>query len=257
DFMQDWLPKQNEYLQAILESEAPWGDESPVCSQCTQPAQFRCKDCLPSQIFCAACCCKSHRFQPFHRMDEWQGEYFHPCSKWQLRVGLYISFGHGGDSCEQSQDSFKNPILTVVHTNGLHFIQARFCVCRCEPLDRQCIAAGLYPASQRRVRTVFTQQVLDDCILDRVECKTTTHNYFAKLRRLTSDTFPHLVADRYRELLRCVRQWIWIRARMKSGTAHDSPDGKDIKPGGLVTYCAACPQPGVNLPEGWELDRES
>ncbi|KAH8070292.1 hypothetical protein BXZ70DRAFT_1013340 [Cristinia sonorae] len=280
DFMQDWLPKQNEYLQAILESEAPWGDESPVCSQCTQPAQFR--------------------FQPFHRMDEWQGEYFHPCSKWQLRVGLYISFGHGGDSCggyeqeervervdreeddveteedeeeedvddipgqsssefqpEQSQDSFKNPILTVVHTNGLHFIQARFCVCRCEPLDRQCIAAGLYPASQRRVRTVFTQQVLDDCILDRVECKTTTHNYFAKLRRLTSDTFPHLVADRYRELLRCVRQWIWIRARMKSGTAHDSPDGKDIKPGGLVTYCAACPQPGVNLPEGWELDRES
>ena len=62
-------------------------------------------------------------------------------------------------------DGWDNPILTVVHTNGIHFIQAKFCQCPARrPEDRQVLAAGLYPASQTKVRTVFTNHVLNDCL---------------------------------------------------------------------------------------------
>lgn len=62
--------------------------------------------------------------------------------------------------------------------------------------------------------------------------------------------------DRYRELLRCVRQWMWIKARKWSGSAHDDPQGTNIRPGGLVPFCPTCPQPEVNLPPEWESDTE-
>lgn len=95
-------------------------------------------------------------------------------------------------------DVWDNPVLTVVHTNGLHYLRAKFCKCPNAPSpDVQVLMARMYPATQLRVQTVFTQAVLDDCMLNRVECKTSTHNYFAKLRRQTSSVFPQLVPVRH------------------------------------------------------------
>jgi hypothetical protein len=45
-------------------------------------------------------------------------------------------------------------------------------------------------------RTVFTFNVLDDFIRDNLECGTSGMNYFSKLRRITSNVFPHLVPVR-------------------------------------------------------------
>lgn len=53
--------------------------------------------------------------------------------------------------------------------------------------------AGMFPATIKEPRTMFTFQVLDDFIRDNVECGTTTMNYYSKLRRVTSNAFPHLV----------------------------------------------------------------
>ena len=36
------------------------------------------------------------------------------------------------------------------------------------------------------------------------------------------------------------------------GYAHE-PD-REIAPGGLALFCAACPQPNINLPADWEND---
>ena len=97
----------------------------------------------------------------------------------------------------KTTDIWDNPVLTVVHTNGIHFIQAKFCQCSTRrPQDRQVLAAGLYPASQRQVRTVFTNHVLNDCLMSRLECKATTSNFFMKLRRQTSQAFPSMVPVR-------------------------------------------------------------
>lgn len=62
------------------------------------------------------------------------------------------------------------------------------------------------------------------------------------------------VQDRYRELLRVSRQWNNLKLRKWSGYGHEAAE--KIPAGGLVNFCPACPQPGVNLPEDWKEDPE-
>jgi len=84
--------------------------------------------------------------------------------------------------------------LTLVHTNGVHFCDIRYCSCDgSEDSHLQLMMAGLFPATTKSPRTAFTFQVLDDFIRDNVECGTTAMNYYSKLQRLTSNAFPHAV----------------------------------------------------------------
>src|SRR5882672_9737161 len=56
--------------------------------------------------------------------------------------------------------------------------------------------------------------------------------------------------NRYRELLRVSRQWRNLQALKRFGFGHGQ--SCDPGPGDLALFCPACPQPGINLPEGWE-----
>ena len=40
---------------------------------------------------------------------------------------------------------------------------------------------------------MFTFRVLNDFLMDNLECGTSAMNYYSKLRRMTSSMFPHLV----------------------------------------------------------------
>lgn len=65
---------------------------------------------------------------------------------------------------------------------------------------------------------------------------------------------PCLAQDRYKELLRLSRQWNNLKLRKWAGYGHKPDD--PVSEGGLVNFCPACPQPGINLPDGWEEDPE-
>ncbi|KAL4062076.1 hypothetical protein V8B97DRAFT_2026929 [Scleroderma yunnanense] len=113
--------------------------------------------------------------------------------------------------------------------------------------------AGLFPATTKQPRTTFTFHILDDFIRDNVECGTSAMNYYSKLWRITSNGFPHLVPDRYRELLQVSRMWRLLKLLKWQGL-HTSP--KDAGPGELVLFCPACLQPGINIPkEGIDLSQ--
>jgi hypothetical protein len=85
-------------------------------------------------------------------------------------------------------------VCVVVDKSGVHRIRVRPCVCNgCPPTDLQCLDMGLFPASLRRIKTLFTFAVLDDFRMDNLECKTSGLNYYNKLRRLTSNEFPRSV----------------------------------------------------------------
>ncbi|KAL4074101.1 hypothetical protein J3A83DRAFT_4159615 [Scleroderma citrinum] len=115
----------------------------------------------------------------------------------------------------------------------------------------QLTMAGLFPATTKQPRTTFTFHILDDFIRDNVECGTSAMNYYSKLWRITSNGFPHLVPDRYRELLQVSRMWRLLKLLKWQGL-HTSP--KDAGPGELVLFCPACLQPGINIPkEGIDL----
>jgi CxC2 like cysteine cluster associated with KDZ transposases len=82
-------------------------------------------------------------------------------------------------------------VLVVVHTNGIHHIPCHFCACDGHPNeDVQLIRMGFYPASHKEVRTVFTFALLDQHLLENLECYTSSMHFYSKLRRLTNEIFP-------------------------------------------------------------------
>ncbi|KAG2740183.1 hypothetical protein P692DRAFT_201689407, partial [Suillus brevipes Sb2] len=61
---------------------------------------------------------------------------------------------------------------------------------------------------------------LNDFTLDNLECGTSAMNYYSKIRCVTSSTFPHMVQDRYRELMRVARQWRQLKLLKWHGFGH-------------------------------------
>ncbi|KAG1852098.1 hypothetical protein DFJ58DRAFT_716618 [Suillus subalutaceus] len=125
----------------------------------------------------------------------------------------------------------------------------KYCTCPGAPsADIQLFQMGLFPASFLEPKTAFSFDVLDDFLLDNLN-GTSAMNYYSKLRRMTTRVFPHLVPDRYRELMRVTRQWWKLKLLKWNGFGHED---KKVTPGDLALFCPACPQPGINvtLPTG-------
>ena len=50
--------------------------------------------------------------------------------------------------------------------------------------------------------------------------------------------------------------WNDLTDRKRAGYAHDVALAEAASPGSLALFCPACPQPGINLPPGWEDEPE-
>ncbi|KAG1840759.1 hypothetical protein F4604DRAFT_1690673 [Suillus subluteus] len=282
EYLRQWRYRTHDYLDIMLQREAP-------------P--------LDRPIFCTKCCRAEHSLRPFHWISQWNGDFFERTTL--TKLGVEIHAGHGGKPCphhnwewedtddkgryapgtpgpgedapsaevppefpeayDGETDVFVEPgsgaaaqdfpevnilpagktAITVVHTSGIHIMSIRFCQCPdAETLDKQLFKMGLFPASFTRLKTVFTFALLDDFILDNLECGTSAMNYYSKLKRITSSVFPHLVPDRYRELMRVARQWRQLKLLKWNGFCHERRDPKD---GELALFCPACPQTGINV----------
>ena len=46
--------------------------------------------------------------------------------------------------------------------------------------------------------------------------------------------------------------WRDLKAQINAGLGHEAKT--ELQPGSLAIFCPACPQPGINLPQGWEAD---
>jgi CxC2 like cysteine cluster associated with KDZ transposases len=292
DYLREWLPKQKEYLRHLLESEHPANERT--CSIClTRDGVYRCKGCFGWPLYCTGCCRSSHLNHPFHRIEQWQGTYFH--ESWLTHVGVRIHLGHGGKRCPQftggggggnvdssdsewSDDEETGPPsmpgaaekgqdkeshrdeaaaaaadpqegipMVIVARTGVHNLNVIMCQCPdADPMDIQLLKMQLYPASFVQPRTAFTFNVLDDFLLDKLEAGNNANNYYSKLRRLTSSTFPHRVRNRYRELMRAARMWQLLKLLKWHGFGHMDRAPED---GELALFCPTCPQPNVNLPD--------
>ncbi|KAG1786720.1 uncharacterized protein HD556DRAFT_1434677 [Suillus plorans] len=131
--------------------------------------------------------------------------------------------------------------MVIVDKSGVHRLEIRCCECpNAMSPDIQMFRHGFFPASFNRPKTVFTFRVLNDFLLDSLECGTSAMNYYSKLRRMTSSMFPHLVPDRYRELMRVARQWRQLKTMKWHGFGHRSDNPST---GELALFCPACPQP--------------
>lgn len=88
----------------------------------------------------------------------------------------------------------QNPILTIVHTNGIHYLQIWYCQCSATALFyQQLLWSDLYPVTHIKPKTVFILQILEDCCLENLKCKTAVLNYYSKLCHATSKEISQLV----------------------------------------------------------------
>jgi len=150
-----------------------------------------------------------------------------------------------------------NIFVTIVHRDGFHHLPLVTCACSAEPLDIQVLDHRLYPATYDRVRTLFTFELLDDQRWDNLECKTSYYQYHQKLRRRTHSSCPDLAPNRLVELRRVARQWRNLKLRKLFWNVPDASGDGGSAEATTGIFCAACPQPGVNLPPGWETDQKS
>jgi hypothetical protein len=151
-----------------------------------------------------------------------------------------------------SKDELEIEHLLLVDASGLISLPAIWC--SCEAADRKpdedLLDLQLFPVSYTKIKTVFTFRCLDDYRLSNLECKTTAYQYYQKLRRLTNPALPQSVPNRYNEFRRATRQWRNLKLRKWFGFGHQLlPPMK----GTMALFCAACPQPGVNLPADHDI----
>jgi hypothetical protein len=84
-----------------------------------------------------------------------------------------------------------NPLVTVVNQTGVFDMELLYCICpNAGARDEQLLMARLFPSSFKQIETVFTFSVLDDFLMDNLECKTTAQQYYSKLQSVTSRMFP-------------------------------------------------------------------
>ena len=57
--------------------------------------------------------------------------------------------------------------------------------------------------------------------------------------------------------MRIVHQWRNLKQLKRGGRGHEDGGIQGTKAGELTLLCPACPQPGINLPPGWELAPEA
>ncbi|KAN0138606.1 hypothetical protein V8E53_003594 [Lactarius tabidus] len=114
-----------------------------------------------------------------------------------------------------------NPLLTMVHQSGVFDMEVLFCICpNAVSRDEQLLHAGLFPSSRKQIETAFTFSVLDDFLVDNLECKTTVQQYYSKLQHITNRMFPDHVSNLYKQLQQASRQWRDLQNRMQSGLGH-------------------------------------
>ncbi|KAG1901809.1 uncharacterized protein F5891DRAFT_1221428 [Suillus fuscotomentosus] len=112
--------------------------------------------------------------------------------------------------------------MVIVDKSGVHRLEVRCCECpNAMSPDIQMFRHRFFPASFNRPKTVM---------------------------------FPHLVPDRYRELMRVARQWRQLKTMKWHGFSHRSDN---LSTGELALFCPACPQPGINvlLDPSWKYTR--
>ncbi|KAG1721016.1 uncharacterized protein EDB91DRAFT_1240354 [Suillus paluster] len=230
DYLRQWVPRTNRYLSILLEREAP-ADRS--CIICGSDGVYKCHNCFGQE----------HQRLPFHRISQWTGGFFKDC--------CLVKTGHGGNPCpcqdygvDDADEGFfaaadtdtdtdtehaTTPTANASKNNhdlptGVPFIKndktmttivdkSGYCMCADAPsADLQLFRLGLFPASFTQPKTAFTFDVLDDFLLDNLECGT-------KLRRMTTNVFPHLVP-----LMRVARQWRQLKLLKWNGFGHEEKD---------------------------------
>ncbi|KAL0565292.1 hypothetical protein V5O48_016736 [Marasmius crinis-equi] len=212
---------------------------------------YRCRYCNMGDMVCEECCVRRHWDMPWHFVERWDGQRF---TKTDLAdLGLKLQLNHFRGVCTASKPAYDR--LLVLHTNGIHRANIRFCECpKSIPQYQQLLRRRLYPANLRkgRIATVVTFECLEMLHAMTLTTKGSVYDFYRGLEQLTDATGMSLPKSRYKQLLRVSRQWRHLTMLMRSGYGMSNCHDIDDQPEGVLTLrCPTCPHPGRNIDDVW------
>ncbi|KAG2093898.1 uncharacterized protein F5147DRAFT_747869 [Suillus discolor] len=226
-----------------------------ACSLCRCGGEdlpiYRCRDCFGIEMVCQSCVVECYRCNPLHRIEEWMQDFFKCVSLKSL--GLRIQLGHNpGEVCLNKQRA-NGDNFTVVDAHEIHEIGLDFCGCETAQIHHiQLLCARWFSATSSKPQTAATFAVMEFFHLLSFESKVSPYEFYHSLSRRTDNTRITPIKDRYSAFLRMVREWRNLKLLKRSGRGHHPNGIGTTQEGDCVVLCPACPQPGINLPEGWE-----
>ncbi|KAF8989802.1 hypothetical protein BDZ89DRAFT_974614 [Hymenopellis radicata] len=250
----------DDYLQEFLRLDG-LGDNSTRCARCTSQvpghAEFRCCDeeCCGLGLVCRDCCLEFHQVHPLHCIERWGGSYFEPASLSDL--GLSVQLGHpAGFSCPLRHATTRD--FTVLHTNGIHTLTIFFCGCLNAPSPYvQLLRRSWYPATPLEPRSATTFTFLQLFHILNTLGKLPAYDAWQALETMTENCSHVAPVNRYKVILRTIRQWRILKLLKRGGRGNDPSGASGTGFGELALRCPACPQPGINLPGDWKsLERQ-
>lgn len=168
-------------------------------------------------------------------------------------LGVEITLGHKSGGLCPCRVHFVTD-FTVLHINGVHVIDVAFCGCMdSEPEQRnQMISDSWWPATPENPKTALTFSLLRFAHALNCNGRVPTWDIWRSLYELTEQYGGSPPPDRYRVLLRCLRQWRHLQMCKQAGQGFGQSGIAGIRDGQLATLCPACPQPGKNIPNDFQ-----
>ncbi|KAF9024541.1 hypothetical protein BDZ89DRAFT_954630 [Hymenopellis radicata] len=252
--MATWRPYKDQFLSELLRRDG-LGDDTEICARCTSEspgqAEYRCCDeqCVGLGLVCRKCCLEFHETHPLHCIEKWNGFYFDPTSLREL--GLTVQLGHpAGMRCPFPHSTTRE--FTVLAVNGIHSVCVLFCGCStAPPAYVQLLRRAWYPATPLEPRSATTFGLLRLFHTINTLGKLPAWDMWQALKTMTENRSGTPPVNRYKVLLRAIRQWRFLKLLKRAGRGHDPSGADGTAPGELALRCPACPHPGINLPENW------
>lgn len=132
-----------------------------------------------------------------------------------------------------------------------------------------------WPASTEKPRSAATFQLLKQFQTLSLQGKLAVYDYYKSLELVTDGSgldkipvsycpFCHRLLNLLNSAKFCLAQlslmvWEYRHVKMlaRGGQGQDPAGILATKPGEIAVHCRACPQPGANLPDGWEKDTKN
>ncbi|TEB21527.1 hypothetical protein FA13DRAFT_1757507 [Coprinellus micaceus] len=248
-------PSQSTKLVNEFEEAMPWLMDSLLKAR--TPLEGLGDRCSQHPLMCIPCFVASHHHHGLHWAHLWDEElgYFVRKDIAELNSQFAVQVGHPG-TCPFPSRFFDT---TLVDINGIHKTRVRCCGCNGIPnRAQQLMESGFFPGSLKQPETAFSFAVLHQFHLLQLEAKTSAYDFTSALRRLTDNTFTHLIADVYPQFLVVMQVWRVITATKRLGQAHGIDEVLTHRvPGNLIVHCPVCPEPHFNLTGDWRSIPES
>ncbi|KAJ7318568.1 hypothetical protein DFH08DRAFT_1036369 [Mycena albidolilacea] len=232
----------DEYLDEVLRLEGRgYCAVYSTCGGCGgSDPMFRCEHqtCNGLGLFCKRCIVQRHAVLPTHWIQEWNGTFFERRALKDL--GLVVQLGHpAGYSCDNPWKAHQD--FVVIDVTGVHNVNVNYCLCdskieRWQQLMRVC----WWPGTVRDPKTCAMFAVVS------------VHDFLRSLELLSNNDSFNPVFDRRREFRHIVQQYRTISMMKRAGRGHHPSGLTGTAQGELALPCRSCPQPGRNLPEGWD-----